>query len=113
MKNVLVILLASLFLGTVAMMAAAGESKQAETPPLSVGGEESQAGDRVYPIAPGIWYPGEGPIPEKPVRYYRVRCWPGCHSGSSHGMYPDSELDYDPIFPTSTMDQCPTAHGSN
>jgi len=40
---------------------------------------------RVYPIAPGVWYPGDGALPEKPIRYYRIRCWPGCHRGSSHG----------------------------
>lgn len=34
---------------------------------------------RQYPIAPGVWYPGD-PVPTKPSRYYRVRCWPGCHS---------------------------------
>jgi hypothetical protein len=62
---------------------------------------------RVYPIAPGVWYPGQGPLPEKPVRYYRARCWPGCHRGSSHGMYPDRPLNMKPIFPTSTIDLCP------
>ena len=34
---------------------------------------------RVYPIAPGVWYPGQ-PLPKKAFRYYRMRCWPGCHS---------------------------------
>jgi hypothetical protein len=62
---------------------------------------------RVYPIAPGVWYPGQGPLPEKPMRYYRARCWPGCHRGSSHGMYPDKPLNMEPIFPTSTIDLCP------
>ena len=60
--------------------------------------------EREYPIAAGIWYPSDGPIPDKPVRYYRVRCWPGCHSGSALGMYPDERLDDKPIFPTSTVD---------
>jgi hypothetical protein len=64
----------------------------------------SSATTRVYPIAPGVWYPGQGPIPEKPVRYYRARCWPGCHRGSTHGMYPDKPLNMEPIFPTSTID---------
>jgi hypothetical protein len=58
----------------------------------------------LYPIAPGVWYPGCGELPEKPVRYYRVRCWPGCHHGSSHGKYPDIPLNMNPIFPTSTID---------
>ena len=56
-----------------------------------------------YPIAPGVWYPGE-PMPEKPMRYYRVRCWPGCHRGSSYGKYPDVPLNMQPIFPTRTLD---------
>ena len=57
---------------------------------------------RRYPIAPGIWYPTDGPIPEKlPLRYYRVRCWPGCHSGSANGKYPNRALKMKPIFPTS------------
>ena len=34
---------------------------------------------RRYPIAPGVWYPGD-PMPTVPSRYYRIRCWPGCHS---------------------------------
>jgi hypothetical protein len=62
---------------------------------------------QLYPIAPGVWYPGSGELPEKPVRYYRVRCWPGCHRGSSHGKYPDIPLNMKPIFPTSTMDLIP------
>jgi hypothetical protein len=64
---------------------------------------------RIYPIAPGVWYPGDGALPEKPVRYYRARCWPGCHRGSSHGKYPDIPLKMKPIFPTSTIDLCPEA----
>lgn len=68
---------------------------------------------RIYPVAPGVWYPGQGPLPEKPVRYYRARCWPGCHSGSSHGMYPDRPLNMQPIFPTSTIDLCPDMPANN
>jgi len=56
---------------------------------------------RRYPIAPGVWYPTDGPIPEHPIRYYRVRCWPGCHSGSPNGKYPNRSLKLKPIFPTS------------
>lgn len=56
-----------------------------------------------YPIAPGVWYPGDGPLPEKPIRYYRARCWPGCHRGSPHGKYPDRPLNMEPLFPTSTV----------
>ncbi|MEJ2099847.1 MAG: hypothetical protein P8X68_07700 [Desulfobacterales bacterium] len=58
--------------------------------------------ERVYPIAPGVWYPGQ-PMPEKPMRYYRVRCWPGCHSGSDYGKYPDKPLKMKPIYQTSTV----------
>jgi len=36
-----------------------------------------------YPIAPGIWYPGDGPLPAHPFKYYRIRCWPGCHDPNS------------------------------
>lgn len=61
----------------------------------------------IYPVAPGVWYPGDGALPEKPIRYYRVRCWPGCHRGSTLGKYPDIPLGMKPIFPTSTMDLCP------
>ena len=61
---------------------------------------------RVYPIAPGVWYPGD-PLPEKPMRYYRVRCWPGCHRGSSHGKYPEEPLNMEPIFYTRSLDLCP------
>ena len=60
-----------------------------------------------YPIAAGVWYPGDGDIPEKPMRYYRARCWPGCHVGSSqYGMFPETDLEKDhPIWPTSTIDR--------
>ncbi len=53
------------------------------------------------PIAAGVWYPTDGPVPDRPMRYYRVRCWPGCHTGSSYGKYPDKALNDKPIFPTS------------
>ena len=56
------------------------------------------------PIAAGIYYPSDGPVPDNPVRYYRVRCWPGCHTGSTLGKYPDKSLKDKPIFPTSTVD---------
>jgi hypothetical protein len=56
------------------------------------------------PIAPGIYYPSDGSVPDHPVRYYRVRCWPGCHTGSSLGKYPNKALKDTPIFPTSTID---------
>ncbi|MBW1979965.1 MAG: hypothetical protein JRJ12_01985 [Deltaproteobacteria bacterium] len=84
---------------------ARGSGEEAVTP---VGMEASASGTAggqkwAYPIAPGIWYPGDGPLPEHPVRYYRIRCWPGCHRGSPYGKYPDRDLGMKPIFPTSTV----------
>jgi len=55
------------------------------------------------PIAAGVWYPSDGAVPEKPMRYYRVRCWPGCHTGSAYGKYPHKPLNDNPIYPTSTI----------
>ena len=57
-----------------------------------------------YPIAAGIYYPWNEEQAEVSVRYYRARCWPGCHSGSSIGLYPDKKLDYLPIYMTSQID---------
>ncbi len=67
--------------------------------------------DWEIPMAAGVWYPGSGPLPEKPMRYYRVRCFPGCHSGSRYGAFPKTPLAGDhPIFPTSTIDLLQSAH---
>jgi hypothetical protein len=55
------------------------------------------------PIAAGVWYPTDGALPQKPMRYYRVRCWPGCHTGSSLGKYPRKTLNDTPIWPTTTV----------
>jgi hypothetical protein len=55
------------------------------------------------PIAAGVWYPTDGPVPDKPMRYYRARCWPGCHTGSIYGKYPEKTLHDKPIWPTSTV----------
>ena len=57
-----------------------------------------------YPIAPGIYYPWDEEQEEISVRYYRVRCWPGCHSGSSIGLHPDKKLDHLPVYMTSHID---------
>jgi hypothetical protein len=56
----------------------------------------------------GVWYPTDGAVPEKPMRYYRVRCWPGCHTGSDLGKYPHKTLRDMPIWPTSTVGSHPT-----
>ena len=60
------------------------------------------------PIAAGVWYPTDGPVPDHPMRYYRVRCWPGCHTGSSYGKYPKKTLNDEPIFPTSAASAHPS-----
>jgi len=44
---------------------------------------------RKYPIAAGVWYPGD-PLPKKPSRYYRIRCWPGCHTYGEWANKPES-----------------------
>lgn len=78
---------------TVSIAADNSDSSQTEQPGWEI------------PIAAGVWYPQSGPLPEKPMRYYRVRCWPGCHSGSQLGKYPKRLLAEDePIFSTSTAD---------
>ena len=60
--------------------------------------------DWEIPLAAGVYYPHKGETPQTKMRYYRVRCWPGCHVGSDKGMYPDYPLvDDKPIFPTSTI----------
>jgi hypothetical protein len=97
------ILLVISFVGIVFVLSSPAQTIDTSTAALTATSEATQ----LYPIAPGVWYPGCGELPEKPVRYYRVRCWPGCHHGSSHGKYPDIPLNMDPIFPTSTMDLIP------
>ena len=63
---------------------------------------ESPKVPREYPIAPGIWYPGD-PLPEESFRYYRIRCWPGCHHNSQYGKYPDKPAaDKPTTAPTKT-----------
>jgi len=60
--------------------------------------------DWEIPLTAGVYYPHKGETPQIKMRYYRVRCWPGCHVGSDKGMYPDYPLVRDkPIFPTSTI----------
>ena len=60
--------------------------------------------DWEIPLAAGVYYPHKTETPQTNMRYYRVRCWPGCHVGSDKGMYPDYPLvDDKPIFPTSTI----------
>jgi hypothetical protein len=98
MKNTLIFMgLVTLLLGVAAFVALAGESANPSEDTLA----RVQA--KLCPIAAGVWYPGDGKVPEKPVRYYRARCWPGCHSGSSYGLYPEDHLNDQPIWQTSTV----------
>jgi len=60
--------------------------------------------DWEIPLTAGVYYPHKSETPQAKMRYYRVRCWPGCHVGSDKGLYPDYPLvDDKPIFPTSTI----------
>ncbi len=84
MKHVLIlfcVMCLVIAVGTVAQTQ--DESKQVVAKPTPDPTPEASKTPRVYPIAAGIWYPGQ-PLPEKPFRYYRIRCWPGCHT---YGRY--------------------------
>ncbi len=86
-------------MGIIVISAGAGE-KGAKAGP----GSQASKIDWEIPMAAGVWYPGSGSLPDKPMRYYRVRCFPGCHVGSKYGAFPDTPLKGDrPIFPTSTI----------
>ena len=99
MKHFLIFIILMCLVMTAGIVAKAGdESSTSKSNNLA-----SMTTQNIYPIAPGIWYPGNGPLPEKPIRYYRVRCWPGCHHGSAYGKYPKKPLNMKPIFSTSTV----------
>lgn len=69
--------------------------------------------DWEIPLTAGVYYPHKGEASQPEMRYYRVRCWPGCHVGSDKGMYPDYPLvDDKPIFPTSTINNMRNAHNT-
>ncbi|MGD9180294.1 MAG: hypothetical protein PVF26_04445 [Desulfobacterales bacterium] len=99
----LAVFISLLFL-VLALAGAGLSSDQTTTAQSAVASPSAVANEteRVYPIAPGVWYPGQ-PMPEKPMRYYRVRCWPGCHSGSDYGKYPSKSLNMKPIHQTSAL----------
>ena len=59
-----------------------GRADQAAKTPVESPAAESETPWQ-YPIAAGVWYPGDGPLPEHAFKYYRVRCWPGCHDPNS------------------------------
>lgn len=97
--SIIVSLACVIFLLIISVPSGGEEASKTTIKPIATPEASTQA-DQVYPIAPGIWYPGDGPLPEKPMRYYRVRCWPGCHRGSAYGKYPNKPLNMTPIFPT-------------
>ena len=105
MKCVLIFFVVVFLVAHPIISKSSNEANPTESEPASAS-EVSLETPRAYPIAPGVWYPGD-PLPEQPIRYYRVRCWPGCHRGSSHGKYPNVPLGMRPIFPTSTIDSAP------
>ena len=100
--SILIFLACTVFVLTISAPSGGEEASKSNTKPAATL-ETSPETDRVYPIAPGVWYPTDGPIPEKPIRYYRVRCWPGCHSGSDYGQYPERGLSMKPIHRTSAL----------
>ena len=103
--NLLLLGLAALLFSAALALAGTAASNKDQTTPAA--GQP----DWEMPIAAGIWYPQDGALPDKPMRYYRARCWPGCHVGSSYGMYPDEVLENDrPIHMTSTIDNLPKGH---
>lgn len=97
MRRLIILIILIFVVCSLSIVSATGTDKAAQAT------DKEMKNERVYPIAPGVWYPQDGPIPEKPVRYYRVRCFPGCHKGTKYGMYPDEALGYMPIFPTSAI----------
>ncbi len=80
------------------------EAKPATVEPTATPAPEASKTPRVYPIAAGLWYPGQ-PLPEKPFRYYRIRCWPGCHS---YGKYADPPKAKKPESESQTAPTAPT-----
>ena len=60
--------------GGTKVTASQGNDESCSTAPKSTAPLSSDKTPRVYPIAPGVWYPGDGALPDKPMRYYRVRC---------------------------------------
>jgi len=77
--------------------------ESAQTLPDTAKAHEEKV-DWEIPLAAGVYYPHKTETAQNKMRYYRVRCWPGCHVGSDKGMYPNYPLvDDKPIFPTSTI----------
>lgn len=104
MKNIIILVLCVSLVIFTGLLPVMGSNTQGTKGAESNAAEPSPQVTWEVPIAAGIYYPSDGPVPDNPVRYYRVRCWPGCHTGSSLGKYPTKALDDKPIFPTTTVD---------
>jgi hypothetical protein len=104
MKYILVFLSLLFLIVFAGILPVSGSTPALQSNSAKTAARESGQPTWEIPVAAGVWYPTDGSLPEKPMRYYRVRCWPGCHSGSSYGKYPHKDLDGRPIFPTSTID---------
>jgi hypothetical protein len=109
--TILFLLSALLFLFAVIMPLSVAAPEDAKEKGEKVATSDGQPTWEI-PIAAGVWYPSDGPVPDKPMRYYRARCWPGCHTGSSLGKYPNKKLRDPPIWPTSTV-KAHTTESSN
>jgi hypothetical protein len=110
LKYSLLIVLLVVCISAVNTLSAPEMAKQ--TSPDMAKAHEDTAGWEI-PLTAGIYYPHKGTAPEAKMRYYRVRCWPGCHVGSDKGMYPNYPLvDDKPIFPTSTINNMRDSHGA-
>ena len=103
MKHFIILVSCVLIVGSVGLQSVMGSNTQGSKGSEQTAAVPSHEVTWEVPIAAGIYYPSDGRVPENPVRYYRVRCWPGCHTGSSLGKYPDKALNDTPIYPTSTI----------
>jgi len=113
MKNIIILISCVTLFVFAGLLPVLGSNTQGSRGSESNAVEPSEQVTWEVPIAAGIYYPSDGPVPDNPVRYYRVRCWPGCHTGSSIGKYPQKALNDKPIFPTSTVDGHTAAAPSN
>ncbi len=112
MKKTTILIVFGVLAAASMMLSAVADSRTAKNEPDAKPSWAARI-DWEIPMAAGVWYPGSGPLPEKPMRYYRVRCFPGCHSGSRYGAFPKVPLKGDhPIFPTSTIDLLQNTHSA-
>ena len=110
LKNILLIVLLVVCISVVKTLSASEEPTQ--TPPDTTK-IQTEGVDWEIPLTAGVYYPHKGETPQAEMRYYRVRCWPGCHVGSDKGMYPEYPLvDDKPIFQTSTINNMKDSHSA-